>query len=64
MKCLICVADQTERMPFQLGLLGTNCRCRASRVRALGWEPKYTVEDFIKGVRGDVEAQLKAAPSA
>ncbi|KAG6379927.1 hypothetical protein JVT61DRAFT_10494 [Boletus reticuloceps] len=39
--------------------LGTNSRCKAKRARALGWKPKYTTEDMLKSIRGEVEWQLK-----
>ncbi|KAF8552970.1 NAD(P)-binding protein [Imleria badia] len=57
------VEEDFKKFPW-LGLLGTNCRCRATRIRALGWEPKYPIEGLLKSVRRDVEAELKATPSA
>ncbi|KAI9570710.1 hypothetical protein HD554DRAFT_2187866 [Boletus coccyginus] len=47
-----------------LSLLGTTCRCNASRARALGWRPKHTTEDLLKSIKGEVEWQLKHAPEA
>jgi nucleoside-diphosphate-sugar epimerase len=44
--------------------LGTNSRCKANRARALGWKPKYTTEDMLKSIRGEVEWQLKHKASA
>ncbi|RDX55339.1 NAD-P-binding protein [Lentinus brumalis] len=38
---------------------GTNCRVRASRARALGWKPKYTIEDLFKSVKPEVETFLR-----
>ncbi|KAN0073836.1 hypothetical protein V8E55_012090 [Tylopilus felleus] len=52
-----------KNFPY-LGLLGTNCKCVATRARALGWKPKYTVDDMLKGIRGEVEEHLKNAPRA
>ncbi|KAF8137162.1 hypothetical protein EV363DRAFT_652065 [Boletus edulis] len=43
--------------------LGTNSRCKANRARALGWKPKYTTEDMLKSIRGEVEWQLKQQSS-
>ena len=34
---------------------GSNSRCRADRGRAIGWRPKYTAEDLLKGIRPEVE---------
>ncbi|EGN98925.1 hypothetical protein SERLA73DRAFT_160536 [Serpula lacrymans var. lacrymans S7.3] len=39
--------------------LGSNSRCRASRARALGWEPKYTTKDLLASIKPEVEAMLK-----
>ncbi|RPD67434.1 NAD(P)-binding protein [Lentinus tigrinus ALCF2SS1-6] len=38
---------------------GTNCRIRASRARALGWRPKYTIEDMMKSIKPEVETFLR-----
>ncbi|KAF8555874.1 NAD(P)-binding protein [Imleria badia] len=42
----------------------SNSRCKASRARALGWQPKHVNEDMLKSVRGEVEWQLKHKASA
>ncbi|KAF8841111.1 NAD(P)-binding protein [Paxillus ammoniavirescens] len=42
-----------------LPYLGTNSRCKANRARTLGWKPKYTTEDMLKSIKGEVEWQLK-----
>jgi hypothetical protein len=60
MKCLLCIVDHTHY--FQLAFLGTSGRCKASRGRALGWKPKYTTEDLLKSIKGEVEWQLTHAP--
>ena len=38
---------------------GTNCRIKASRARALGWKPKYTIEDMMKSVKPEIETFLR-----
>jgi len=42
-----------------LRFIGTNCRCRSSRARALGWKPRQTTEDMLKSIREEAEWQLK-----
>ncbi|KAG8217077.1 hypothetical protein J3R82DRAFT_5099 [Butyriboletus roseoflavus] len=56
--------EEDYKQSAMLRFLGTHCRCKASRARALGWEPKYTTEDMLKSIRGEVEWQLKHAPRA
>ncbi|KAF8837821.1 NAD(P)-binding protein [Paxillus ammoniavirescens] len=38
---------------------GMNSRCKANRARTLGWKPKFTTEDMLKSIKGEVEWQLK-----
>jgi nucleoside-diphosphate-sugar epimerase len=38
--------------------LGTNCRCRAERARALGWKPVRSTKDLLASVGPEVEAIL------
>ncbi|KAG8216629.1 hypothetical protein J3R82DRAFT_6824 [Butyriboletus roseoflavus] len=52
-------ADYARPENKHLAYLGTNSRCKANRARALGWTPKYTTEDMLKSIRGEVEWQLK-----
>ena len=35
-------------------LWGSNARCRAERARALGWKPRYTIDDMMKGIAEEV----------
>ncbi|EIW84063.1 hypothetical protein CONPUDRAFT_50446, partial [Coniophora puteana RWD-64-598 SS2] len=49
--------EECEQMPLLL-LLGANSLCHANRARALGWNPKYTVEDLFKSVKPEAEAIL------
>ncbi|KAH0835027.1 hypothetical protein J3R83DRAFT_10764 [Lanmaoa asiatica] len=47
-----------------LVFLGTNSRCKSNRARALGWQPKYTTEDMLKSIQGEVEWQVKLKSKA
>ena len=53
-----------EELPKYFGseqisyIWGSNCRCRASRARALGWKPKHTVEDLFKSIKPEVEVLM------
>ena len=40
-------------------LLGLNSRARGNLARALGWKPKYTMEDFLKSIKPEVEDLVK-----
>ncbi|EIW84046.1 NAD(P)-binding protein [Coniophora puteana RWD-64-598 SS2] len=48
---------ECEEMPL-LRALGTNALCHANRGRALGWKPKYTVDDLYKSVKPEAEILL------
>ncbi|GJE97532.1 NAD(P)-binding protein [Phanerochaete sordida] len=37
-------------------LWGLNVRCRAAHARALGWAPRYSTQDMLASVQGEVEA--------
>ncbi|KAF9002122.1 NAD(P)-binding protein [Cyathus striatus] len=37
-------------------LFGSNCRCRGNRSRSLGWTPKDGLDDFLAGIKAEVEA--------
>lgn len=39
----------------QSSYLGTNSRARAVHSRAVGWEPKHTVKDFMSSIKEDTE---------
>ncbi|KAF8555770.1 NAD(P)-binding protein [Imleria badia] len=51
-------ADYARPGYEQLLSLGTNSRCKANRAGALGWQPRYTTEDMLESVRGEVVWQL------
>ncbi|KAL0566872.1 hypothetical protein V5O48_015124 [Marasmius crinis-equi] len=36
-----------------------NSRCRASRSKSIGWNPKMTTEDFLKSIKPEVEAWVR-----
>jgi nucleoside-diphosphate-sugar epimerase len=57
-------ADYARPENKYLVFLGTNSRCKSNRARALGWKPKYTTEDMLKSIRGEVEWQLKHKSNA
>ncbi|KIJ63848.1 hypothetical protein HYDPIDRAFT_133756 [Hydnomerulius pinastri MD-312] len=38
--------------------LGTNSRCKSNRARSLGWKPKYTTEDMLQSIKGEVQYQV------
>ncbi|KAH7884924.1 hypothetical protein F5I97DRAFT_1937284 [Phlebopus sp. FC_14] len=47
-------ADENHK----LVMIGTNSRCKGNRARALGWKPRYTIEDMLNTVEEDVKDQL------
>ncbi|KAH9933410.1 uncharacterized protein B0H18DRAFT_644511 [Fomitopsis serialis] len=68
------LADNTEPTPFTEEELakywgsvpagsynGTTCRCRADRIRALGWKPKHSSADLLAGFKSEIELQQKIA---
>ncbi|KAH9929443.1 uncharacterized protein B0H18DRAFT_211618 [Fomitopsis serialis] len=40
---------------------GSTCRCRADRIRALGWKPKYSSADLLAILKPETELQWKIA---
>ena len=43
-----------------VNIVFANMRCRADRARqSLGWTPKYTAEDMLKSLPGEVKAIVK-----
>ncbi|KAH7927395.1 NAD(P)-binding protein [Leucogyrophana mollusca] len=44
---------------FMGPLLGSNSRCRADRARAIGWNPVYTTEDFLKSIPPELDVLIK-----
>ncbi|KAI6109260.1 hypothetical protein EDD16DRAFT_1615421 [Pisolithus croceorrhizus] len=52
--------DYNRPENFGLEFLGTNARCLARRGRALGWKPKYTMEDAFKSIRPEVEYVIRS----
>ncbi|KAI0073995.1 NAD(P)-binding protein [Panus rudis PR-1116 ss-1] len=40
-------------------VLGTNARCRANHSYALGWKPKYTVQNLLEGIKEEVQFNLR-----
>ncbi|KAH9929452.1 uncharacterized protein B0H18DRAFT_1117482 [Fomitopsis serialis] len=40
---------------------GTTCRCRADRIRALGWKPKYSSADLLAVIKLETELHWKLA---
>ncbi|EIW84048.1 NAD(P)-binding protein [Coniophora puteana RWD-64-598 SS2] len=49
--------EEAEQSNF-LWISGTNSRSQSKRGRALGWQPKYTVEDLFKSVKPEAEVLL------
>ncbi|GJE90825.1 NAD(P)-binding protein [Phanerochaete sordida] len=50
---------------YEIGQLwGTNSRFRASRAKALGWEPKHTTADLLASIRPEVEAIIRESKVA
>ncbi|KAL0564751.1 hypothetical protein V5O48_017289, partial [Marasmius crinis-equi] len=43
--------------------LGSNSRCRANRSKSVGWNPSKTTDDFLKSIKPEVEALVKAGGS-
>jgi len=39
-------------------LVGSTCRCRGERIRALGWKPQYNSEDFVKSLEAEVDNEI------
>ncbi|KIJ63841.1 hypothetical protein HYDPIDRAFT_133743 [Hydnomerulius pinastri MD-312] len=37
---------------------GGNSRCKSNRARSLGWKPKYTTEDMLQSIKGEVQYQV------
>jgi len=48
---------EREELPL-LRILGTNALCHANRGRALGWKPKYTIDDLYKSLKPEAEVLL------
>lgn len=44
---------------FLLAILSSSVECKASRARALGWEPRYGDEEFFGSFDAEVGAALR-----
>ncbi|KAF5364700.1 hypothetical protein D9758_005647 [Tetrapyrgos nigripes] len=40
-------------------LIGSDCRCIATRARSFGWDPKLTTADMLGGVQKEIEILIK-----
>lgn len=51
--------EEEYKKDFIISVVGTNARCKASRAKALGWNPKYGNEDLFASVKGVADVTLK-----
>ncbi|GJJ11962.1 hypothetical protein Clacol_006200 [Clathrus columnatus] len=53
--------EEVERYFRGTLLVGSSCRCRGERIRALGWEPQYNSEHFYESLEAEVDNEIAAA---